>query len=140
MATATPAAEATGRTVAAPVACCAPLGAPRLTDDEVDATAALFKALADPNRVRLVHLLATAPGPVCVCDLTAPLGVGQPTVSHHLRKLLDAGLVRREARGTWAYYSLDPAALATLARIVDLTGGADRHTPTATTPEEVRSS
>ena len=103
-----------------------------------DATAALFRALADPNRVRIVHLLATSPGPVCVCDLTEPLGIGQPTVSHHLRKLLDAGLVRREARGTWAYYSLDGDALDRLVRVADLTGttGAAGIAPAADTTEE----
>jgi ArsR family transcriptional regulator, arsenate/arsenite/antimonite-responsive transcriptional repressor len=113
-------APATGDT--SPARCCAPLAAPAMSDAEVSATAALFKALADPNRVRIVRLLATAPGPVCVCDLTEPLGIGQPTVSHHLRKLLAAGLVRREARGTWAYYSLEREALERLVRIVDLTG------------------
>jgi ArsR family transcriptional regulator, arsenate/arsenite/antimonite-responsive transcriptional repressor len=104
------------------VACCAPLGAPALSDEEIDATAALFKALADPTRVRLVHLLATTDGPVCVCDLTGPLGVRQPTVSHHLKKLREAGLVDREQRGTWAYYSLNHAALRRLAEVADLQG------------------
>jgi ArsR family transcriptional regulator, arsenate/arsenite/antimonite-responsive transcriptional repressor len=114
-----PDAPPTGDT--SPVRCCAPLAAPVMSDAEVSATAALFKALADPNRVRIVRLLATAPGPVCVCDLTEPLGIGQPTVSHHLRKLLAAGLVRREARGTWAYYSLEREALERLVHIADLT-------------------
>jgi ArsR family transcriptional regulator, arsenate/arsenite/antimonite-responsive transcriptional repressor len=107
---------------ATPVTCCAPLGTPSLSDEEIGATAALFKALADPTRVRLVHLLATAAGPACVCDLTVPLGVSQPTVSHHLRKLRDAGLVDREQRGTWAYYSLNRAALRRLAEVADLEG------------------
>jgi ArsR family transcriptional regulator, arsenate/arsenite/antimonite-responsive transcriptional repressor len=107
-----------------------------MSDAEVTATAALFKALADPNRVRIVHLLATAPGAVCVCDLTEPLGIGQPTVSHHLRKLLGAGLVRREARGTWAYYSLDRDALDRLVRVADLPGVAEEPDPAVAASEE----
>ncbi len=98
----------------APIACCTPLDAPTMSDGEVTATAALFRALADPARVRIVNLLATAAEGVCVCELTPPLGLSQPTVSHHLRKLFNAGLVRREQRGTWAFYSLDPDALARL--------------------------
>ena len=104
-------------------ACCAPLGAASLSDDEVEATARLFKALADPHRVRIVNLLATSPDPVCVCDFTGPLGLSQPTVSHHLKKLLAAGLVEREQRGTWAYYRLDRDALGRLAAVADLQGG-----------------
>ncbi|HKI93604.1 MAG TPA: metalloregulator ArsR/SmtB family transcription factor, partial [Gaiellaceae bacterium] len=70
-----------------PVACCAPLAAPVLSDDEAAATAELFKALADPARVRIVNVLATSGEPVCVCNLVEPLGLSQPTVSHHVRKL-----------------------------------------------------
>ncbi len=106
----------------APAACCVPLNAPTLSEAEAAVTAALFKALADPQRVRIVNLLAAAPEPVCVCDMTGPLGIAQPTVSHHLRKLLDAGLLRRERRGTWAYYSLDHDNLRRLARVADLQG------------------
>jgi ArsR family transcriptional regulator len=100
--------------------CCTPLAAPRLTKSEAAATATLFKALADPARVRLIHLLATSPDPVCVCDLTAPLGLSQPTVSHHLRKLREAGLVDCERRGTWAYYWVERAAMARLAEAITL--------------------
>ncbi len=103
-------------------ACCVPLDAPTLSADEAEATAALFKALGDPQRVRIVNLLAAAPGPVCVCDMTGPLGIAQPTVSHHLRKLREAGLLRREQRGTWAYYCLDDDALRRLARVADVRG------------------
>jgi ArsR family transcriptional regulator len=103
-------------------ACCAPLDAATLSDDQAEATARLFKALADPHRVRIVNLLATTAGPVCVCDLTAVLGVSQPTTSHHLKKLVAAGLLRREQRGVWAYYSLDPAAMRSLAAVTDLEG------------------
>ena len=78
-------------------ACCAPLGAASLSDAEAEATARLFKALADPHRVKIVNLLATSPDPVCVCEFTAPLSLSQPTVSHHLKKLVDAGLLGRGA-------------------------------------------
>jgi ArsR family transcriptional regulator len=104
-------------------ACCAPLGAASLSAAEAEATARLFKALADPHRVRIVNLLATSPDPLCVCEFTGPLGLSQPTVSHHLKKLVQAGLLRREQRGTWAYYSLDHDALGRLASVVELQGG-----------------
>lgn len=103
-------------------ACCAPLAAPNLTDEQAEATARLFKALADPHRVKIVNLLATSAGPVCVCELTGPIGLSQPTVSHHLKKLVHAGLLEREQRGTWAYYSLNRDALQRLAGAVDLEG------------------
>ena len=97
-----------------PAACCVPLDEPSLSDEEAAAAAAMFKALADPTRVRIVNLLATAGEGVCVCDLTPHLGLSQPTVSHHLRKLAEAGLLRREQRGTWAFYSLNEAAVSQL--------------------------
>jgi ArsR family transcriptional regulator, arsenate/arsenite/antimonite-responsive transcriptional repressor len=106
----------------ASVACCAPLGTASLSSAEAEATARRFKALADPNRVKIINLLATSPDPVCVCEFTAPLGLSQPTVSHHLKKLVAAGLLEREQRGTWAYYSLDRAALGGLAAALDLQG------------------
>ena len=109
---------------AAPAAaCCAPLDARGLSDADARATAALFRALADPHRVKIVNLLATSPDPVCVCEFTGPLGLSQPTVSHHLKKLVAAGLLEREQRGTWAYYSLDRDALGRLAAVADLQGG-----------------
>jgi ArsR family transcriptional regulator, arsenate/arsenite/antimonite-responsive transcriptional repressor len=117
MATTTAAGSST--TVAA---CCAPLGAPSLSDDQAEETARLFKALADPHRVKIINLLATSPDPVCVCEFTGPLGLSQPTVSHHLKKLVQAGLLDREQRGTWAYYSLNRDALGSLAGAVDLQG------------------
>ena len=104
-------------------ACCAPLGATGLSDDQAEATARRFKALADPHRVKIVNLLATSPDPVCVCEFTEPLGLSQPTVSHHLKKLMDAGLLEREQRGTWAYYRLRRDALGGLAAALDLQGG-----------------
>ena len=103
--------------------CCAPLGAASLSNAEAEATARLFKALADPHRVKIINLLATSPDPVCVCEFTGPLGLSQPTVSHHLKKLVEAGLLDREQRGTWAYYSLNRDALGRLAGVVDLQGG-----------------
>jgi ArsR family transcriptional regulator, arsenate/arsenite/antimonite-responsive transcriptional repressor len=106
----------------APAACCTPLAAPRMTAEDAATTAAVFKALGDPHRVRIVNLLANAGQPVCVCDLTPSLGLAQPTVSHHLKKLTDAGLLRREQRGIWAYYSIEPGALERL-RTVFETGG-----------------
>lgn len=106
----------------AAVACCAPLGAATLSEEEAHATAELFRALGDPARVRIVNVLATARGPVCACDLYGPLGLSQPTVSHHLKKLTDAGLLEREQRGKWAYFSLRRDAVEKLAAVADLKG------------------
>jgi len=102
------------------VACCAPLSAPVLTDEETNATAELFKVLGDPARVRIVNLIATAGGPVCACDFYDALGLGQPTVSYHLKKLTEAGLLEREQRGKWAYFSLKRDAVEKLAAVADL--------------------
>ena len=93
-------------TIDAPAQRCVPLTAAGMTPGDAETTASLFKALGDAHRVRIVNLLATAQDAVCVCDLTDFLGLTQPTVSHHLRKLVDAGLLAREQRGVWAYYSL----------------------------------
>jgi ArsR family transcriptional regulator len=107
---------------ATPVMCCMPLAAPLLDQEQAVATAELFKALADPARVRIVNVLATTDEPVCVCELIEPLGLSQPTVSHHLKKLLDVGLLEREQRGKWAYFSLKRDAVETLAAVADLKG------------------
>jgi ArsR family transcriptional regulator, arsenate/arsenite/antimonite-responsive transcriptional repressor len=104
------------------VACCAPLGGGVLGEEEAAATAELFRALGDPARVRIVNLLATSDGPVCACNLYEPLALSQPTVSHHLKKLVDAGLLEREQRGKWAYFSLKRDAVETLAAVADLKG------------------
>jgi ArsR family transcriptional regulator len=104
-----------------PILCCAPLAAPLLSDDEAEATAELFAALADPVRVRVLNLLATSNEPVCVCNLIEPLGRSQPTISHHLKKLVDAGLLDRDQRGKWAYFSLRADAMERLAAVTDLT-------------------
>jgi ArsR family transcriptional regulator len=104
------------------IACCRPLDAPSLSADEAMATARLFKALGDPARVRILNVLATTDEPVCVCELVPALGLSQPTVSHHLKKLTDAGLLEREQRGVWAYYSIDSAAAERLRGVAELKG------------------
>jgi ArsR family transcriptional regulator len=105
-----------------PIACCAALGAPLLDDVEAAATADLFKALADPARVRIVNVVARRGAPVCACELNGPLGLSQPTVSHHLKKLVDSGLLQREQRGKWAYFTLSRSAVEKLAAVADLKG------------------
>src|ERR671935_1951951 len=104
------------------IECCRPLGAPTLSDEEAEATAALFRVLADPARVKIVNLLATSGEPVCACEFEPALGLSQPTVSHHLKKLTEAGLLEREQRGKWAYFSLKRDAVETLAAVADLKG------------------
>ena len=104
------------------VSCCAPLGAATLSEHEAAATAELFKALADPARVRIVNLVATSGAAVCACEFEEPLGLSQPTVSHHLRKLVEVGLLEREQRGKWAYFTLKAEAVAKLATVADLKG------------------
>jgi ArsR family transcriptional regulator, arsenate/arsenite/antimonite-responsive transcriptional repressor len=97
--------------------CCAPVTRGVLTDDTAARLAQAFKALSDPSRVKLVSLIAAAEGAeACVCDLTEPVGLSQPTVSHHLRILVEAGLVTREQRGKWAYYRVVDDTLLGLAR------------------------
>ena len=98
--------------------CCRPLDAATLSDDEAGATAALFRMLADPARVKIVNLLATSEGSVCACEFEPALRLSQPTVSHHLKKLTDAGLLEREQRGKWAYFSLRAEASSRLEGLV----------------------
>jgi ArsR family transcriptional regulator, arsenate/arsenite/antimonite-responsive transcriptional repressor len=98
--------------------CCRPLAAETLAEDEAEATALLFKALADPARVKIVNRLAQSDGAVCVCEFIPALGLSQATVSHHLKKLTQVGLLEREQRGKWAYFSLNPDAAERLASIV----------------------
>ncbi|WP_277050994.1 ArsR/SmtB family transcription factor [Ruania albidiflava] len=91
--------------------CCDPAQQP-LTDEQAEQIARVFKALADPSRVKLYSLIAAAaPAEMCACDLTEPVGLSQPTVSHHMKLLVDAGLVTREQRGRWAYYRPAPGPL-----------------------------
>jgi len=102
------------------LACCRPLDAESLADDEAAATARLFKALGDPARVKIVNLLARSEEPVCACEIVPAVGLAQATVSHHLKKLTQTGLLEREQRGKWAYFSLNPEAAAQLAGLVRL--------------------
>jgi ArsR family transcriptional regulator len=92
--------------------CCAPLLREPISAGQAAELARLLKALADPTRLRLVSMVAAHEGgEACVCDLTEPLGLTQPTVSHHLKILVDAGIFARDKRGVWAYYSLVPGAM-----------------------------
>ena len=102
--------------------CCPVVVAPRMQDEEVERAANVFRALGDPSRVRIVNRLANAVQPLCVCDFQVHLGLSQATVSFHLKKLLDAGLLDREQRGTWAFYSLKPAVLDQLGRVFSREG------------------
>jgi ArsR family transcriptional regulator len=101
-------------------ACCRPTTGQVLDAAEAERLARVLKALAEPNRLRLVSLIAanTTGGATCVCDLIEPLGLSQPTVSHHLKVLTDAGLLEREQRGKWAYFSLVPTALTAVANAI----------------------
>jgi ArsR family transcriptional regulator len=98
--------------------CCRPLDADSLGDEEAEATARVFKTLADPARVKIVNLLAGGGEPICACEFIPALGLTQATVSHHLKKLTDVGLLEREQRGKWAYFSLRQDALPQLANLV----------------------
>jgi ArsR family transcriptional regulator, arsenate/arsenite/antimonite-responsive transcriptional repressor len=98
--------------------CCVPLGSATLADDEAETTAQVFKALGDPARVKILSIVATAGEPVCACEFTPALGLSQATVSHHLKKLTETGLLEREQRGKWAYFSLDTVALEQLAGLI----------------------
>jgi ArsR family transcriptional regulator len=95
--------------------CCPPLLGSPLDADDAAALADAFKVLSDPARLRLLSLIAGRPGgEACVCELVEPLGLSQPTVSHHLKALHRSGLVEREKRGTWAFYRVVPARLGAL--------------------------
>ena len=98
--------------------CCRPLGTPSLGDAEAEATAQVFKALADPARVKIVSIVASSEQAVCACEFAPALGLSQPTASHHLKKLTEAGLLDREQRGKWAYFSLNHEALDKLEDLV----------------------
>jgi ArsR family transcriptional regulator len=94
------------------VDCCTPLMLASLSNDDAVELERLFKALADRNRLRILNVLMQADGePVCVCEFQPTLDIAQPTVSHHLKQLVEAGLLDREKRGTYAYYRLKPGAL-----------------------------
>jgi ArsR family transcriptional regulator, arsenate/arsenite/antimonite-responsive transcriptional repressor len=99
--------------------CCVGLADP-LPDRTVEDLAAVHKALADPTRIQMMHMLKAATDPICVCDFTAAFDVGQPTVSHHLGKLKAAGFVRSFKRGVWAFYSLRDDMPETARRAVEM--------------------
>jgi ArsR family transcriptional regulator len=104
------------------VACCAPLTREPLSASAATDLARTLKAIADPARLRLLSMVAAHDGgEACVCDLTDPLGLSQPTVSHHLKVLVDAGLLTRDKRGVWAYFALVPGALDSLAAVLSTT-------------------
>ncbi|MFI5530186.1 metalloregulator ArsR/SmtB family transcription factor [Kitasatospora sp. NPDC051853] len=108
-------------TVLAPeaVPCCAPITSAELSAEDSVAMAAMFKALADPVRLRLFSKVASHEGgEACVCDIQ-DVGVSQPTVSHHLKKLREAGLLSSERRGTWVYYRVEPSALSAMSALLD---------------------
>lgn len=103
------------------IQCCAPIGEPALTEKEAGQLEQVFKALADRHRVKVLNRLVAAGGEaVCVCDFETLLGLKQSTVSYHLRQLLDAGIVEREKRGSYAYYSLRPGALERVRGLLEL--------------------
>ncbi|VXB56403.1 metalloregulator ArsR/SmtB family transcription factor [Aeromicrobium sp. 9AM] len=105
----------------AATACCSPITGGAMGADEAAALAARFKAIGDPTRLRLLSLVAAHEGgEACVCDLNEPLDLSQPTVSHHLKILVDAGLLTRTKRGTWSYYALVPGALPMLAETLQV--------------------
>jgi len=100
-------------------ACCTPLLREPITASQAAELARLLKALADPTRLRLVSMVAAHEGgEACVCELTEPLGLTQPTISHHLKVLVDAGIFSREKRGVWAYYAIVPSALDALSTVL----------------------
>ena len=103
------------------VQCCAPLASAALTDDEAGELERVFKALADRHRVKILNRLLAADGEaVCVCDLQDLLGLKQSSVSYHLKQLLDAGIVDREKRGSFAYFSLADGALQRVRSLLEL--------------------
>jgi len=103
--------------------CCTTLVREPISPGHAAELARVLKALADPTRLRLVSMVAAHDGgEACVCDLTDPLGLTQPTISHHLKVLVDAGILTRDKRGKWAYYALVPSALDALAAILSTAG------------------
>jgi ArsR family transcriptional regulator len=100
-------------------ACCAPLTRETLSAEQAEDLSRSLKALADPTRLRLISIVAASDDQeACVCDLIEPVGLGQSTVSHHLKILMDAGFLTRSKRGTWAYYRLVPGALDSISRLL----------------------
>jgi ArsR family transcriptional regulator len=114
------------------VVCCAPLTREPLSAETATVLARTLKAVADPARLRLLSLVAAHEGgEACVCDLTEPLGLSQPTVSHHLKVLVEAGLLTRDKRGVWAYFAIVPEALNALAAVLAAPIATSTATPVA---------
>jgi ArsR family transcriptional regulator len=105
-------------TVIDPIACCSPVRSDSLDEDQAEILAQSFAALADPIRLRLLSFVASADDEVCACDLVEPSGRSQPTVSHHMKILVDAGLVSREKRGLWVWYRAVPSRLDALRAVL----------------------
>ena len=111
-------------TPAQTVACCSPLLKDPITADEAVRIAPMLKALADPVRLRLLSLVASyADGEACVCDLNDAFDLSQPTISHHLKVLHDAGMLSRSKRGVWVYYRVEPKVLSDLAALLGAVSG-----------------
>ncbi len=106
------------RTANDPIACCTPVRTDVLGEQQAELLAQSFAALADPIRLRLLSLITSAHDEVCACDLVEPSGRSQPTVSHHMKILVDAGLVEREKRGLWVWYRAVPARLDALRAVL----------------------
>jgi ArsR family transcriptional regulator, arsenate/arsenite/antimonite-responsive transcriptional repressor len=107
------------KTVADPIACCAPVRSERFDDVQAEVIASAFAALADPVRLRLLSHVAAAQGDeVCACDLGAVVDRSQPTISHHMKILFDAGLITREKRGLWVWYRIVPERLDALRAVL----------------------
>lgn len=109
--------------------CCPPILRAPLGQVESERLAAALRVLADPARLRLLSILSASPGgEACVCNLTEPLGLSQPTVSHHMRVLSEAGLVERDQRGRWAFFRLRPERLEILRGALEGSSGVSQHT------------
>lgn len=106
------------KSVTDPVACCVPVRTDALGEEQAELLARSFAALADPVRLRLLSLVASSGDEVCACDLVGPSGRSQPTVSHHMKILIDAGLVTREKRGLWVWYRAVPTRLDALRAVL----------------------
>ena len=114
-----PVAELLRVTDVSAAACCSPLSKEAINAMDAETVARTFKALGDPTRVRILSIVAShADQEACVCDLQEPLGLSQPTVSHHLKILMDAGFLTRSKRATWAYYALVPGSLDSVAGVL----------------------
>ncbi len=122
--------EAGGELTGVLDACCVPLAAAPLSAGDAERLAVVLKAIAVPTRLRLLSMICARGGDeACVCELTEPLGLTQPTVSHHLKVLVDAGLISRDKRGVWAYYRPVPGALAALGALFSAEGARAQRPP-----------